>query len=216
MPYLPNSIIIILAISALIAVCLYIREYILRKKESEQAQKVSLATKQKSIQLLHAAEMAETQIISDNNYITQKIISEYKTKLQNLINSSDKSIASSQDQLVKFIADLQTRSAILEKTSKDMTEKKITELFEHLETRLSDFLIQTESKTTSSIELELQASREMIETYKTRQLKMIDENILAMMEQTLNIVLGKKLSLKDQLDLVYESLEKAKLEKFIV
>ena len=216
MPDLPNSITIILGISTLIAVSLYIREYVLRKKDSLQLQKVSLATKQKSIQLLNAAEMAETQIISDSNYITQKLILEYKTQLQSLMDTSDKSIASSQDQLIKFIADLQTRSAQLEKTSKDITEKKISELFEHLETRLSDFLIQTETKTTTSIELELKASRELIETYKTQQLKLIDENILAMMEQTLNIVLGKKLSLNDQLDLVYESLEKAKLEKFIV
>ncbi len=43
-----------------------------------------------------------------------------------------------------------------------------------------------------------------------------DENIIAMMEQTLSIVLAKKLSLKDQLDLVYEALEKAKVEKFVV
>ena len=77
-------------------------------------------------------------------------------------------------------------------------------------------MVQTESKTATSIELELKASRELIETYKTQQLKLIDENIVAMIEQTINIVLGKKLSLKDQLDLIYEALEKAKIEKFIV
>lgn len=216
MPYLPNSITIILGISTLITVILYIREYFLRKKDASSLQKISISTKQKSIQLLNAAEMAETQIISDSNYITQKLISEYKTQLQSLIETSGKSITSSQDQLIKFIANLQTRSDTLEKTSKDITEKKINDLFERLENRLSDFLIQAENKTTTSLELELKASRELIETYKTQQLKLIDENILAMMEQTLNIVLSKKLSLNDQLDLIYESLEKAKLEKFIV
>ena len=77
-------------------------------------------------------------------------------------------------------------------------------------------MIQTEQKTTTSIELELKSTQELIETYKNAQLKLIDENIVAMMEQTLNIVLGKKLTLKDQLELVYEALERAKIDKFIV
>lgn len=289
MPELPDSITIILGISSLIAVLLYIREYVLRKKDSAWLQKVSLATKQRSIQLLNAAEAAETQIISDSNYVTQKLIAEYKTQLRNLIKTSNKTITSSQDQLMKFISglqtksaefeeasrnsteqraaalfeklesslsdfltqseqlvsdsqtqlrnliessknsitssqeqltkfisDLQIKSAEFEETSKNSTEQRTVALFEKLESRLSNFLIQTEQKTTSSIELELQATRQLIETYKSQQLKLIDENILAMMEQTLNIVLGKKMSLKDQLDLIYEALEKAKLEKFIV
>jgi len=81
---------------------------------------------------------------------------------------------------------------------------------------LSDFMVQTAQQTTSSIELELKSTRQLIDTYKSEQLKLIDENIVAMMEKTLSIVLAKKLSLKDQLELVYEALEKAKVEKFVV
>ena len=93
---------------------------------------------------------------------------------------------------------------------------KMTQLFENFETRITNFLVQAESASTRSIELELQSARQLIETYKNEQLALIDENIVAMMEQTLSSVLGKKLSLKDQLDLVYESLEKAKVDKFII
>src|SRR3989344_5797415 len=95
-------------------------------------------------------------------------------------------------------------------------EQRINQLFEKIETRVSDFLVQTEQKSLSSIELELKAAREMIDSYKNQKFKLIDENIVAMMEQTLSIVLAKKLALKDQLDLIYEALEKAKAEKFIV
>jgi hypothetical protein len=47
-------------------------------------------------------------------------------------------------------------------------------------------------------------------------MNVIDENIMAMLEKTLSLVLAKNLDLKDQMDLVYESLEKAKAEKFVV
>lgn len=207
---------ILTGVIATLSAFLYLREYFLRKKEHAELQRISLQTKQKSIQLLNAAQMAETHVIEEGNYVTQKFISEFKLKLQNLIQSSEKSIISSQGQLIQFMANLQKRSAEFEEASKVTTEQRINTLFERLEEKLSQFLIETEQKTTSSIELELKATRELIDTYKAQQLKLIDENIIAMMEQTLNIVLAKKLSLKDQLDLVYEALEKAKIEKFVV
>ena len=215
--YLPqNSVILITSSVAILATLLYLREYFLRKKSSTEAQKISLETKQKSIQLLNAAQMAETQVLAESDYTTQKLILEFKTKLENLTDASEKSIFASQDQLIKFMADLQKRSAQFEQSSQSATQQRISELFERLEQKLSDFLIQTEQKTTNSLELELKATRNLVEGYKAQQLKLIDENIIAMMEQTLNIVLGKKLSLKDQLDLIYEALEKAKIDKFVV
>lgn len=201
---------------ALAATALYFREYFLRKKSSQEQQKISLETKQKSFQILNAAEMAETQVIAEGNYATKKLLSQFTTQLQNLIAESNKSLTSSNDKFVKFMEDLQKKSSEFEETSRNITEQKINQMFERLETRLSDFLVQTETKTTSSIELELKGARNLVENYKDQQLKLIDENIIAMMEQTLNIVLAKKLSLKDQLDLVYEALEKAKVEKFVV
>lgn len=160
--------------------------------------------------------MAETEILAQGKFANQKFAEEFKIQLDKLIAESETQITSSQGQLIKFMQDLQKRSTDFEQASRVSTEKRISELFERLEVKLSDFLVTTETKTASSIELELKAARQLIETYKTQQLKLIDENVVAMMESTINIVLGKKLSLKDQLDLIYEALEKAKIEKFIV
>lgn len=208
MTYLPLVI-------AIIAISLYLREYFLRRKTYGEQQKISQDTRQKSQQLLHAAELAETEVIASSKYSSQKLESEFKHHLDSLILNSEESVAACEAQLIKFIADLQKKSADFEESSRKTMENRINELFSSLEERLSDFLVITEQKTTSSIELELKAARQLIDTYKQQQLKLIDENIIAMMEQTLSIVLAKKLSLKDQIDLVYESLEKAKIEKFI-
>lgn len=207
---------LITSVIAILAILLYFREYFLRKKISKDQQKLFEATTQKSMQLLKAAEEAETQVLAEGSFVTKKLISEFETKLQTLVQTSQESITSSQNQLIGFMEDLKKRSVEFEEASKKVGEQRINELFERLEAKLSDFLIETEQKTTSSIDLELKATRQLIDTYKTAQIKLIDENIIAMMEQTLNIVLGKKLSLKDQLDLVYEALERAKVDKFMV
>ena len=211
-----DPLILISIIIALLATLLYLHEYFLRKKISREQKRIYSDTQQKSIELLRAAEEAQSSILAQGNWVTKQLTSNYASKLQNLIDSSKNSISAAQAGLIKFMEDLQVRSSDFEQASRTATEKRINELFERLEQKLSDFLIQTEQKTTSSIELELKATRALIETYKNEHLRVIDENIIAMMEQTLSIVLAKKLSLKDQLDLIYEALEKAKVEKFIV
>jgi len=216
MPELPNPTILITGAAAVVAILLYFHEYYLRRKDSLDQRKISQETKQKAAQLINAAEEAESELLSKGNWATQKLAEEFESRLEGLIQTSQNSISVSQDQLIKFMKDLQKRSADFEEASRSSTEAKINQIFERLESKLSDFLIQTEQKTTSSIELELKSTRQLIETYKNQQLKLIDENIIAMMEQTLTLVLAKKLSLKDQLDLVYEALAKAKVEKFIV
>ena len=201
---------------ALLTTILYIREYYLRKNAYNKQYEVAQETRQKSMQLLTAAEAAETQVLAEGKFATQKLEQEFKTKLENLLAGSGKSVIDAQNELVRFMQELKKKSEEAESLQKNQREQRTNELFERLETKLSDFLIQTEQKTTTSIELELKSTQELIETYKNAQLKLIDENIVAMMEQTLNIVLGKKLTLKDQLELVYEALERAKIDKFIV
>ncbi len=208
--------ILISSLISLIALYLYFDQYWQRKHYFEEQKKVFIETKQKSAQLLQAAEEAQSDILTQDNFVVKQLINEYSKQLSELIQGSSDSITASQTKLINFMDDLQKRSSDFEEASRISTEKRISQLFEHLEAKLSDFLISTEQNTATSIELELKSVRQLIDTYKSAQLKLIDENIIAMMEQTLSIILTKKLSLKDQLDLVYEALEKAKVEKFIV
>lgn len=121
-----------------------------------------------------------------------------------------------QKQFLDYIAQLQQRSEQMEVSAVDAAKIGINKVFENFEQRISDFLMESEQKTTSAIELELRSARQLIDTYKVQQLQIVDENVIAMLEKTLSLVISKKLNLKDQMDLVYESLEQAKLEKFIV
>ncbi len=195
---------------------LYLREYHLRQKSDRKKAEVAQETERKSIELLTAAQMADTKILTESFSLSKQIEQEFQAKLNGVINSSSAVVAGSQKDLANFLIQLKGVAQQSQIQSQKTVEARIGDLFEKLESRLSDFLIKTEQTTTSSIGLELRSARQLIEGYKTQQLALIDENILAMMEQTLNVVLAKKLSLKDQLDLIYEALEKAKVEKFLV
>ncbi|MCR4305578.1 MAG: hypothetical protein NUV73_00665, partial [Candidatus Daviesbacteria bacterium] len=170
----------------------------------------------KSEDIIGEAELEGIKVVAGSKIETAKFEKEFSNQLAQAVTASKQTITTAQSQLLQFMQDLQKRSAEFEEAQKISGQQRINQLFDKVENNLSDFLIQTAEKTTSSIELELKASRQLIDTYKTEQLKLIDENIIAMMERTMSIVLAKKLSLKDQLDLVYEALEKAKVEKFIV
>lgn len=204
---LQNPFTIALGAVAFIASILYIREYNLRnkfKKEGEIIWETLQSSVKKSQDIVGTTELEGVKLLSDTRFKTRQMEETYNAKLTEVTN-----------QFISFLKDLQNKSVETQDLSRKSTEQRINQVFERLETRLSDFLLKTEQSTTSSIELELKSARQLIETYKQEQLKLIDENILAMMEQTLGLVLNKKLSLKEQLDLIYEALEKAKVEKFI-
>lgn len=211
---LPEYPTIIAFVIAIICLLLYLHEYFLRKKSSTKIQD-SEEIRQKSIQLLRAARLAETEVVQETDQTTQKLILEFENQLQDLVQRSEYSLMTAQNVLIKFMENLQKRAEEFETSYKQSATQRINQMFDNVENKVSEFLIQTEQKSTYSIELELKAVRQLIETYRVQQLELLDENIVAIMEQTLNIVLGKKLSLKDQIDLVYEALEKAKIEKFI-
>lgn len=224
---LSNPLTLSLGLLAIVSTLLYLREYNLRNRMSRRGEKVLEALEQKSFQTLHQsikksqdilgeAELEGVKVVAESKVATQKLEEDYSHQLAEMINQSESKIREAQAQLLHFMSDIQKRSQDFELASQTATQERINQMFDRLETRLDDFLISTAQKTISSIDMELRSARQLVEGYKQQQLALIDENILAMMEQTLNLVLGKKLSLKDQLDLIYEALEKAKVEKFIV
>jgi hypothetical protein len=177
--------------------------------------------------IIGQAQGEEVKILADSKSLTQKFeqaaekeFGEDESKLALSYQEHLKKLAQDLNQAqTQYYSYLTFAKKNIDQSGQDNLEtvkNQVNALFEHFEQNLSDFLTQTEQKTVSSIDLELRATRELINTYKQEQLKLIDENAVAILEKTLSLVLSKKLSLRDQTDLVYESLEKAKVEEFLV
>lgn len=230
-----KTIFLLLALIALITSFLYIRE---KRGQRSSEDQLSDQTRQKTYQIIHQAikkaqsilsiaEIEGLKIIASSKVSSGKLDEEFEDKLLHSIQSSEnliskevsgaqKVLTDAEGEFIKYLDELKTKTTNLEQQTQQQAIDRINRLFENFESRITAFLVKSESQTTQSIQLELRSARQLIETYKSQQLTLIDENIIAIMEQTLASVLGRKMSLKDQLDLVYEALEKAKIEKFIV
>lgn len=224
---LTNPTIVLFGITTVLCTLLYIREYSRRKKIESQADQFLSDLQQKGYASLHdsikksrdiltEAELEGVKAVAESKVQTSKLEDQYNRDLTTIMKSSEEAIARTQTEVTQFIQGLAKRGQDFEIASQRSVQERVNKMFDDLEQRLADFLLSTEQKSISSIELEIKGARQLVESYKAQQLKLIDENIIAMMEQTLNIVLTKKLSLKDQLELVYEALEKAKIDKFVV
>jgi uncharacterized protein involved in tolerance to divalent cations len=195
---------------------------ILGKAAMEQVNAVGY-TKVQSDKLEHAAEASLQLTAKHADEAIQKEVAELHQQLQTFKAQVDKS----QQEYLNYLKSLQLGTGDTQKLAQDLMNRAIQDqtlqiktqlntFIEKLEGDLSSFLHKTEEQSVHSLELELKAARQMVETYKQQQFVLIDENIIAILERTLSLVLAKKLTLHDHVDLVYESLEKAKLEKFIV
>lgn len=226
---------LIFGLTAILSSILFLKTYFEKRQSEEQ---VLDEEKQKSYQLLRQAlrksqdllseaELESIKVSSDSKFYIDKYLKEVNNQLTEHIKKTESSLtqmitvnqqamAKAQQDFTAYLSELKTRSDQSEFMVQETSRKRISQLFDNFETRLSNFLVQTEQQSMTSIELELRSARQLIDIYKTQQLRIVDENVVAMLEKTLNIVLTKKLTLKDQMDLVYESLEKAKAEKFIV
>lgn len=223
---------VIFATTTILALFLYWSEYRRYRKPLRDYNEASIReTQEKSYGLLHqairkaqtlmgAAELESLKMVSDSRYESRKLEKEYEKQfaaaLTRLETNFSNEVLGAEKEFIQYLADLKVRSEQTQNLVSDYTQKRTVDLFERFEQNLAGFLTQTQQQSTEAVQLELKAARQLIDTYKVQQLALIDESIIAMLERTLSLVLEKKLSLEDNMDLVNEALEKAKAEKLII
>ncbi|TSC64179.1 MAG: Uncharacterized protein G01um101493_205 [Microgenomates group bacterium Gr01-1014_93] len=168
------------------------------------------------IVLLLIAYFWQLNVSRRGNLHASKTVEEAHSKSLDIIHSAIKKSQDIQSQAEIESLRITAEGKLMDDKFQDKIQAETNQLFEKFEENLSNYLTQTQNRSTKAIELELQAARSLIDSYKSGQLRVIDENIVAILEKTLSIILTKKLSLADQMDLVYKALEKAKAEKFFV
>lgn len=212
--------IVLLAIVVIITVL-----YLLEKAKSEALQKNYLEqAEQKSFGIIHKAmdkaqsilglaEIESIKVVADSTVKSRKLEQSLEQDFQKEFNLTTQNI---QENLKAYLGHLEQSSDQSQKEILESTKVRVNQMMDRFEQNLSQFLAQTEQQSISSLELEMRSARQMIEFYKQQQLAVIDENVVAMLEQTLSLVLSKKLTLRDHLDLIFEALDRAKLEKFVI
>lgn len=170
--------------------------------------------------ILARAELEAINIVATSKHYTreleEKSAQEFSQNSQRLESVFSQEITMAEKEYLQYLQQLKAQAEQTQSVLSDTVRQRTDELFERFEQNLSAFLTQTQQQSLAAIDLELRAARQLIDTYKVQQLNLVDENIVAILERTLSLVLSKKLSLAEHIELVYESLEKAKAEKFIL
>lgn len=191
-----------------------------------QSQEIVDQAVKKAQTILGQAEAEELRLVHEGQGLTQKFEQAAEKQLQDntadarqQLNQQFQAIIlksqQAQQEYLTFLSQLRSQLDQTHQASLKIVEQQINSLFDKFEQNLSNFLLETQQKTIYSIDLELKATRELINTYKQQQLKLIDDNVVAILERTLSLVLAKKLDIQAHSELITEALEKAKIEKFI-
>jgi hypothetical protein len=183
------------------------------EKNYQENLQIALNDVQKEEVKLNAEATRQFATVEEN---FKEHINNLESSVKGQIDQVNQKILIAEQNYEKFLQNLNVISQKTQIESIEGAKVKVDKLFEDFEVKLADFLLQSEQKMMLAVDLELRSARQLIDTYKVQQMNVIDENIMAMLEKTLSLVLAKNLDLKDQMDFVYESLEKAKAEKFVV
>lgn len=140
----------------------------------------------------------------------------FNQHLQSLQSHIETRVNSNDDQYKKFLESIEQQIVETQKHAQEQLTTKVNELMLNFEQKLASSLAKSEQQSIEAVNLEVRSARQLIDSYKSQQLTLVDENIVAVLERVMGLVLKEKLTLKDQLDLVYEALERAKVEKFFV
>lgn len=230
--YIPQNLLtFFFGLAAAVSLSLFLAEYRSRQKivknlfESsldqidKQSRAMVIQAIKKSEQIIAQAEELSTTTISQTQKRVNEIEQQYQRQYALLFEQMGKQMTADlntqESQFQSYLENLKANSNSFQIKSSALLEQRLNQLIEDFEQKLTDFFTQTQHKSVESIDLEIRSARQLIDAYRQKQLMLIDENIIAVLERTLSLVLTKNLSLKDQVDLVNEALEQAKTEKFI-
>ncbi|MDO8570172.1 MAG: hypothetical protein Q7R97_01135 [Candidatus Daviesbacteria bacterium] len=163
----------------------------------------------KSQAMLGNAELEGIKTVADVRVQTNKMEAKYEAQITLMAVKAE-------TEFTKLLKDLAVRAEQSQLLLEDAVKEKTQEIMERFEKNLANFLSSSEYQGITAINTEITQVRLAIEEYKKAQIKAVDENIKTIVEETVAKVLAKKLSLDDQMDLIYKSLEEAKKEKWII
>lgn len=158
--------------------------------------------------ILGNAEIESIKTVADTRVQNSKLEAKYEAQLTLMAVKAE-------GEFTKLLQDLAVRAEQSQLLLENAIAEKTQEIMERFEKNLATFLSSSEYQGITAINTEITQVRKAIEEYKKVQLQAVDENIKTIVEETVAKVLSKKLTLQDQMDLIYKSLEEAKKEKWI-
>lgn len=199
----------------------------LQNKKRDKEEKVE-GMEQKSWEVLHDAQLKANKIlnnaelkgiefISKQKLDVAKIQDEYIKSIKdlqiNLTNTFTQSMDRADKSYQGFLGILQENLRHQELKNQQIFEEKTNKVIESAQSTMTKFIVDVNSKVSRQIDEQLKVIGNELELYKNHRMKIIDKYISDILQRTIEETLGKKLTLDEHTDLIFQALEKAKSEQ---
>lgn len=166
--------------------------------------------------LVIQAELQSLAFVSKQKLEIRKIEAEHRENITKLLSEMGYKLATGTEEAKKtyreYLESLEKNLGEDLAKKQTLLDNRIDSFFDETQKLLTDFVRELQERTQLQVDREIGNARQMIDGYRQKRLEIVDENIVAILEKTLNITLAKKLTLTEQTELVYEALEDAKKE----
>jgi hypothetical protein len=165
------------------------------------------------------AELSGIKLFSQEKLETRKATQDFESRLKEMENTLverlNETLTGSLKSYDEFLSSIERSVTVQVDQNQKLVEHKISDFMHQEQLILESFVGDIHEKVRTQIDRELAAAKAEIEEYKTHRLHVVDQNIVAIIERTVQTILGKKLTLTDQSDLVLKALEEAKSEHIV-
>ena len=174
-------------------------------KAVSQANKILVAAELKGLQLIGKEKLTGNELTDQFNAHLLAIEKAMQEQLEHNAGHAEAVYG-------EFIRSAETAISDHINKNQKMLEEKANAMIERTESLLTRFTGDLEAKIKGDVERELAKAAEEISEYKASRIRVVDERIVDILEEVLRVALDKKMSLADQSELIYKSLEDAKRE----
>lgn len=185
-------------------------------ESKEKSTKILSQAIKNANKMLVDSELRGLKLFSESKLDANKFSEKYERKISDLENyfknEFERRLTETETTYKDFLKSLSSSLETHASQNEKILEDKTLDMIKHTDDLITTQVTQIESDVKARLDKELETVREEIKAYKENRLHIIDENIVEILEKTLSVTLGKKLSLTDQSDLIYKALEEAKKE----
>jgi|SRR3989344_3163499 len=185
-------------------------EYLLK------AQQIIHDAQEKANRILVNAELKGIEYASRQKLDITKIQEDYVKSIKelerNLIEQFKSSLENADKSYKGFLEVIEENLRQQELENQRLFREKTNRLVDSTQTTMITFIKDVNSKVAGQIDMELKALNNELDMYKNRRMEIINKYIIDILERTLEETLGKKLSLNEHSEIIFDALEKAKNE----
>lgn len=168
----------------------------------KKAQQIVVSAELKGVEMISKEKMDSTKLSHDYRKHLEQLESNLQSKFENNTLVAEKAYTD-------FIKTIELKLTQEQEKNSQILKERADALTQNTQKTIDSFVADVNKNIRTQVDQEIVAARAEIEEYKKHRMKIIDEKIIDMLEEIILVVLGKKLTLSDQSELIYKTLEDA-------